>query len=192
MISEAVSPVIGVNSSTAIGGANSSDGNGNGNVISNSGNSNVIIDNGNDNVISNGISGANVEATDGSYSVTVTGDDTQVSLTDPASIALIAYGSNDKVFLSGVGSGSVDDKGSNFLLQVDGGPTGTLTIRDFQSDPGGILQLIDSSYTNTAEALVALRPDGSGGTVLPVSTGGQIDFVAASPQQLSGHILVGN
>jgi hypothetical protein len=140
----------------------------------------------------NNSSAINSEANaSGSYSVTVAGNDTQVILTNPANIGLVVNGWNDMVLLSDLGGGSVDDRGTNLLLQISGGPTGTLVMRDFQSDLGGILELSHSGYTSTEQALAALKPDGSGGTVLPMNTGGQVDFVGETAQQLSGHILVG-
>jgi hypothetical protein len=123
---------------------------------------------------------------------TVAGDNSQVNLANPGSIALIAHGSNNSIFLSGISGGSVDDKGTNLLLRISGAPTSTLTIRDFQSDPGGVLQLSNTGYASTQQALAALTPDGSGGTMLPMSTGGRIDFAGESAQQLVGHLRVVN
>jgi hypothetical protein len=127
-----------------------------------------------------------------SYTLTVAayGNDC-VRLDNIFNTTVTAYGSNNKVFLSLDKDVTVDDKGANLVLTVSG-QTGTLTVTDFQNDPGAIIDLVNAGYASAGEAVVALTPDGHGGTMLPLNTGGHIDFVGVSAQQLVGHISVTN
>ena len=100
-------------------------------------------------------------------------------------------GQNDHLTLSQTSFTTVYDFGQGLHLTLDKFSS-FITLKDFQNDATGHVTLYNSGYTNTADAMAHLKPDGQGGLMLvPKANGGfLLDFagdMAVKASQITVH-----